>query len=121
MPPSPEDPPGTADRSPPPEPGQTVASGPFPPPSEVTAAYHLHQPIAAGDAPAAREPGTPIVPGYEILGVLGRGGMGVVYRARQTALKRLVALKMVLAGSHAGPEQRARFKSEAEAVARLQH
>jgi len=55
------------------------------------------------------------------LKVLGRGGMGVVYLAWQTGLARLVALKMVLAGAHAGPEQRARFRIEAEAAARLQH
>jgi serine/threonine-protein kinase len=68
---------------------------------------------------ALREP--PPVPGYEILGVLGRGGMGVVYKARHVRLKRLVALKMVLAGEHAGREERVRFGQEAEAVARLQH
>jgi WD40 repeat protein len=61
------------------------------------------------------------VPGYEIVGVLGRGGMGVVYKAIHLRLKRTVALKMVLAGRHAGPRELARFQREAEAVARLQH
>jgi serine/threonine protein kinase/formylglycine-generating enzyme required for sulfatase activity len=61
------------------------------------------------------------VPGYDILGVLGRGGMGVVYKARQIGLNRLVALKMVLSGGHASQEEIARFKAEATAVACLQH
>jgi WD40 repeat protein/tRNA A-37 threonylcarbamoyl transferase component Bud32 len=63
----------------------------------------------------------PAVAGYEILGVLGRGAMGVVYKARHTRLNRLVALKMILAGTHADRGQRQRFRVEAEAVARLQH
>jgi WD40 repeat protein/serine/threonine protein kinase len=63
----------------------------------------------------------PSIPGYEILGELGQGGMGVVYKARQLALKRIVALKMIPAGMHAGPRERTRFHTEMEAVARLQH
>jgi serine/threonine protein kinase len=61
------------------------------------------------------------IPGYELLGILGRGGMGIVFRARQLSLKRQVALKMILTGRHARPTERARFQREAEAVARLQH
>jgi hypothetical protein len=63
----------------------------------------------------------PDVPGYEILGILGHGGMGVVYRARQLQANRLVALKMIRAVEHASPTERLRFQIETEAVARLQH
>jgi formylglycine-generating enzyme required for sulfatase activity len=61
------------------------------------------------------------VPGYEILGILGHGGMGVVYRARQIGANRLVALKMLRAVEHTSPQDRMRFQIETEAVARLQH
>jgi WD40 repeat protein/serine/threonine protein kinase len=91
------------------------------PDSAVTGTYLPGR--ATGPAGTEPEParGVISVPGYEIESVLGRGGMGVVYRARHLALKRTVALKMVLAGGHAGPGELARFRIEAEAVARLQH
>jgi WD40 repeat protein len=62
----------------------------------------------------------PDIPGYEIVEEVGRGGMGVVYKARQVGLKRLVALKMILGGSHSDPEFLTRFYNEAEAIARMQ-
>jgi WD40 repeat protein len=73
------------------------------------------------EAPAPRELPLPAVEGYEVLGELGRGGMGVVYRARHVLLKRLCVLKMILAGDYADPRAVARFRAEAEAEARLQH
>jgi len=63
----------------------------------------------------------PRVLGYEIQDVLGRGGMGVVYKACQLSLNRPVALKMLLAGAHAAAAAQARFQREAEAIARLTH
>ena len=61
------------------------------------------------------------VPGYEIEGELGRGGMGVVYRAKQTGLNRPVALKMVLSGAYTDVATKTRFLLEAESVAALEH
>lgn len=77
-------------------------------------------PVRPRAAPSAAAP-LPTVPGYDIIGELGRGGMGVVYKARQVKLKRLVALKMILRGAEAEPEFCQRFRLEAEAVAALHH
>ena len=82
----------------------------------------------AGSAQLTFDPNHPLlqkdrlnIPGFELLGEIGRGNMGVIYKARQTKLNRVVALKMILAGKHADPMQVKRFQTEAESIGRLHH
>jgi len=78
--------------------------------------------LASLEAPAAAGPfEPPPIDGYEILKLLGRGGMGVVYQARHVKLQRVVALKTLLGGLQAGRQEHLRFVREAKAVAGLQH
>jgi WD40 repeat protein/serine/threonine protein kinase/tetratricopeptide (TPR) repeat protein len=94
--------------------GEPIASVPDEP--ERTGTF-----VAGETAAESQVASWPAVAGYQVLGELGSGGMGVVYLAQQVSLNRLVALKMIRAGSQARPEDRERFRAEALAVARLQH
>jgi serine/threonine-protein kinase len=88
---------------------------------EVSALFPPSDP--PGGVPRAPPPAAelPRVDGYEVQGELGRGGVGVVYRARHLRLNRPVALKMLLVGPYARPEERERFLREAQALAALVH
>ncbi|MBL8793305.1 MAG: serine/threonine protein kinase [Planctomycetia bacterium] len=77
---------------------------------------HIVQPTMPQCGPVERAFG-----GYELIAELGRGGMGVVYKARQVELNRTVAVKMILSGTMSSPAEVERFRIEAEAMARLQH
>jgi len=97
-----------------------VPAAPMPATAPATSARTGAEP-AADFTPAPGKPQGVKVAGYEVFGELGRGGMGVVFKARQVALNRDVALKLIKSGSLASQPEVARFQSEAEAVAQLDH
>jgi tetratricopeptide (TPR) repeat protein/tRNA A-37 threonylcarbamoyl transferase component Bud32 len=107
------------------DPEATTAHNPGATAAHDPGATTAHDP----DATTAHDPAAPGIPGqrvryigdYELISILGRGGMGVVYRARQITLNRQVALKMISNSEFAGEDQLRRFQNEAEAVAALDH
>ncbi|OWK37818.1 protein kinase domain-containing protein [Fimbriiglobus ruber] len=104
---------------------QSLRGAPFPPPpvSLSRTGPHVPRPSATDVRPAAKPADTafPAIPGYEIKSVLGKGGMGVVYKAWDTGLKRHVALKLILTGGDADEQEMARFRLEAQSIAKLKH
>ena len=88
-------------------------------------ASELHNRIQMGSLPlkgeSSKQSAVFTIPGYEILGEIGRGGMGMVYKARDLDLGRIVAIKIASTGINISAAERARFRTEVEAVAKLQH
>src|SRR5262245_28770679 len=94
-------------------------------PTAPTLATPSDQPLVSTHAEVAEVPTRrtrhPLIAGYEIVDVLGRGGMGIVYKVQQLHPRRIVALKMISGGEFASEDSVQRFRNEIEAAAKLQH
>ena len=97
----------------------TLPETPSSPAGPEIAAVQREQAETSPDGSLAThcDPSPPSFPGYAIEGVLGRGGMGIVYKAHQLKANRVVAIKMILTSKHASVQEQVRFQMEAEAVA----
>ncbi len=117
---------GTAHRNPAIHTGAGTLSEPQ---DDRTSVEHERELIESGqreaaeliEAPGFSTPPPDAIPGHEIIAEIGRGGMGVVYKALQLSTKRIVALKVMLAGVFASRQARKRFQREVELAARFQH
>jgi serine/threonine protein kinase/ABC-type amino acid transport substrate-binding protein len=110
-----------SDNAPPHKPDPSSQEETLPPPTEPSqgTAPPPQTEFRSSGSPADQV--FPAIPGYELQQELGRGAMGVVFKALQVHVKRVVALKMILSGTHAGTAEIQRFRIEAEAAARLDH
>ncbi|MDC0317314.1 protein kinase [bacterium] len=105
----------------PPDIGETLVTNPLPEFTSSSNWQSLETMAAVGDSTDPENPPSCRFGDYELIEKIGQGGMGVIYKARQQKLNRIVAVKMIRAGKLASPSDIQRFQSEAEAIGRLEH
>ena len=105
----------------PPNPDETLVTGSDPKFTSSSNWHALETMAAVGDSTDPENPPSCRFGDYELIEKIGQGGMGVIYKARQQKLNRVVAVKMIRAGKLASPSDIQRFQSEAEAIGRLEH